>query len=364
MRAHLIHRATWLSLPLVLALPAHAQTDAPAQPAAPAPTPAPAVPNVGDLVKPAAEAPGFEALGKSGSDISYPGSVRTLAAGVLNGLDQNGDFNTGLAFQFSPYLLANGHDLDGKTYRRDQMLARFSLTAATAKAAESEKGLSASLGFTWMPIAGDDPYGDDTLATCVHKALVDAVDPDADTISGSTNDKLKACNDDFEKKGKVNIQLGGAAIFFSPTGKTNDLTAKGVYATAVARYTLPARNMSLVAAAAYRSHEPVPDPATKGAFFERNRLSLGGRLVFGNGKTSIFGVEAAYQRADYNHGTTGRDDYVTYVGSVSVKMSDDLWVNFRAGGSSGHRRDGNPGFFGTSLTWGSKPAIKAPGAGN
>jgi len=189
--------------------------------------------------------------------------------------------------------------------------------------------------------------------------IADHLPPDADEIPPELVAIAQKCNDDFDKRGKLNVQIGGAGIFFSPTGKTNDLTAQGIYGSGVVRYTLPGQDLSLVGAVAYRTNEAVPDPATKGAFLSRDRLSVGGRLVFGSANTWMLGVEAAYQRADYSGSAGGRDDYATYVAAVDVKVGDDLWVNFKAGGSSGHRRDGNPAFFGTSLTWGAKPTIQS-----
>lgn len=335
-----------------LAMPAHGQSKDKQE----------RIPDWGTLLG-AADAPAFDALGKAASDVSTPTTGRDVIAGLLNGMDQNGDFTSGIAIQFSPLLVLQGRSLTPRDYVANQSFARFNLTVATARSADDEKGLLASAGFVWTPVAGDDPYGDRQLVDCLTAWVEEKPDlpadiqPGANPPSEDSRAQLQRCRDTFTNKAKFNLQIGFAGVFFSPTGKTDDLRGQGIFGNGTLRYELPRSKLSVTTTVAYRTNEPTPDPKQQGAFLTRDRLSAGARLSFGTLGKSAFGIEAVYQNADYGS-LVGKDNYATYVGTLSWRISDALWLNLKAGGSSGKRLDGNAAFFGTSLSWGSEPAIK------
>src|SRR6266571_2396791 len=63
------------------------------------------------------QSPAFSVLGVTPEKVNTPGSLRELALGVLQGLDENGNFQSGLAIDINPFMLSQGETLSLNTYR-------------------------------------------------------------------------------------------------------------------------------------------------------------------------------------------------------------------------------------------------------
>jgi hypothetical protein len=358
-----------------------------------------------DVITP--DAPGFVALGIAQNDVVHPESPKRLAVGLLNGLDQNGNFQNGVAFQFSPALLFAGDDISNYRYNKNralQRLTRLEIMAAVAKGSGDDKAARAALGFTWRLFDTGDPYTRRGLLDCFSEiASEEDVAPDepAQTPStggtkpsgggvatpGTSAPKRKTVAECREQNlpsrfGAHSLQVGFAPLFVSASGKTDEFRSKGFAANAVLSVGLnrlfygadiqrepeevsstkpgerkvPAalrmtRGALLVIGATYRKEEPVPDPANKGKFIDRDRFNIGGRLLFGSLKSALFGGEVLYQRASYEGGL-GRDNYITYTATADIKIGENLWLGLALGGASGNRVAGNQGFIGTRMRWG------------
>ena len=57
------------------------------------------------------ESPAFAILGVTPDKITRPANGRELAFGILQGLDEKGNMQSGLAIDFSPYQLSLGQSL-------------------------------------------------------------------------------------------------------------------------------------------------------------------------------------------------------------------------------------------------------------
>jgi hypothetical protein len=349
--------------------------------------PAAKTPTFGDVAKDiiSPDAPGFDALGVTGSQVAHPETLKTLGMGLLNGLDPAGNAQTGIALQFSPAKLLAPSWVSYDNYVRDRgvrIAARFEIAAALVKGSDADKSSKATVGFVWRLIDTTDPYADTALNACINEAfgrvrpILRPIDMDDPKQVAEREALGKIYDTAAESCGKVaaprlasgmTLQVGFAPLFVSKTGKTGDFKGQGFAASGLFSIglgsmfgTKPAEMQTdnrFILGVTYRRRETVADPDNEGAFLERNRLNVGGRLLFGAFNGMIFGAEAAYQHARYSN--AGVDDYVTYAATAEVKVASNLWLGGSVGGSSGQRIGGGDVSAGVKLKWGflEKPTI-------
>jgi hypothetical protein len=411
-RLHLLAACSCLVL-LTAPITLHAQDTA--QPPAATPAPAAAKPAksddeikfgsvLGKLISP--DSPGFIALGVAASDVAHPETPKKLALGILNGLDQNGNFQNGFAVQFSPALLFGGRNITLQRYQTDlgtRLWTRLDIAAAVSKGSDKDKSARATIGFVWTPVNLGDPYANIPMSRCFGTALRELTTTDG-TIPSSgpilqpppedddfdrdvarstafaklAAPKIQACIDKHlvKRSRTLSLQVGFSPVFVSETGNTGDFKGKGYAASGLfsigidrllGRKKPDATKDSdaspldgqLILAVNYRTQELTPDPANEGKFLERDRFNAGGRLLFGALDSYLFGIEAMYQNADYRLG--GRDNYVTYAASLDFRIADNLWLGANLGGSSGNRVGGSQTFIGTRFRAGfnQKPTLES-----
>ncbi len=94
--------------------------------------------------------PAFAILGLSPENVARPATVGEFTASILNGVDANGNLQTGVAIDTSPYLLLRGDQLTIRDYNDNPLkrwLARTQLSLATAKgSSDDDKALLAAVG--------------------------------------------------------------------------------------------------------------------------------------------------------------------------------------------------------------------------
>lgn len=131
-----------------------------------------------DLAVP--ESPAFAVLDLTPQSVVRPTSPRELATALLNGVDRNGHFQTGIALEVDPYLLY-ARDLELSTYRQgrfniQRLIARSQISLATTKGASSDdKSVRLSLGASITPVDYGDPRLDTELLDCIDRAQVAAL---------------------------------------------------------------------------------------------------------------------------------------------------------------------------------------------
>ncbi|HZI49982.1 MAG TPA: hypothetical protein VFD75_19440, partial [Pyrinomonadaceae bacterium] len=87
------------------------------------------------------ESPAFTVLGFTPNTVVRPASPKAFATSLLNGLDQNGNFQSGLAFDLTPFMLVNGENITIKDYNDHyltRLLSRTQFSFATTKGASSD----------------------------------------------------------------------------------------------------------------------------------------------------------------------------------------------------------------------------------
>jgi hypothetical protein len=113
------------------------------------------------------ESPAFTVLGLTPQTVTRPASPRELATSLLNGVDQHGNFQSGLALDLAPYLLFAGDQLGLRDYQRSRklrLLTRFQTSFATTKgASEDDKSTRLALGFHATLWDRGDPRLDNEL---------------------------------------------------------------------------------------------------------------------------------------------------------------------------------------------------------
>ena len=154
-----------------------------------------------DLTVP--ETPAFYALGLTPESVSRPASPRELAADLLNGLDENGNFQTGIALATVPYLLFAGDRLTIQKYRENEgfswirLAARSQLSVATTKGTDSDdKAMRAALGIRVVPYDLGDPRQHRDLDACFAEIALPPEPTESDTLE--EREKKFKLNEEFK----------------------------------------------------------------------------------------------------------------------------------------------------------------------
>ncbi len=126
-----------------------------------------------DLAVP--DSPAFAVLGLNPNDVERPSSPREFATSLLNGVDANGNFQTGVAIETAPYLVFYGKETTITDYQSNyytQFLSRAMLSFATAKGATDEdKAVRLAVGLRFTPWDDGDPRMDGGLIDCLKSAV-------------------------------------------------------------------------------------------------------------------------------------------------------------------------------------------------
>ena len=290
--------------------------------------------------------PATDALGLSPETVSNPSTPRELASDLINGVDQNGVLQHGLALETAPFRLL-GLNTNLRDYRGtgegdvNAMLRRwiynFSVSVATSKATDKSDAVQLALGFkeVFYESADHDPYRSPVLDQAFRAAAgrVDFPDnldnPDVALPSSVPDSASKAWGDavaDFNKnKWQGTIWTGSIApTWSSDSGQLSDLNSTGFTAWTTAAYGTKNLmqngvgsdpiNLQLIVEARYRQNELVLDPNNKSHMATQNSFIMGGRLRLGTPSFNGF-AEGAYVRVW--HGLNGDGD--AWRGAVGVQ---------------------------------------------
>lgn len=331
-----------------------------------------------DLTVP--ESPAFTVLGVTPETVVRPTTPREFASSLLNGLDQNGNFQTGVAFDAVPFLVFFGNDTNLYDYKRSAMtrfLSRTQLSFATAKGVtDDDKSTRLALGLRMTLWDSGDPRLDRALQTC-YKDETDKLfaaggdfddpiplDPTErdEEISRREKifaDKTEPC-DDTARKRNWNASswiVGLAPSWISETGSTSNFRWNGGgFWTSVAygfeQVQALKDNSQLIFHARYRNNEIVPDADTEGLFFSQDSLYFGSRLRVSPGKkaSSILSFEGVFLRSRRDNNEY--DNSSRYSLGLEQRLANNIWFALSLGGHSGREDGTNQTFVTTSFKWG------------
>lgn len=313
-------------------------------------------------------APGFALLGVSGETISTPEQLKTFGIALIDGLNDDGDTEKGLGIQFSLVELLAPESASFKNYSDSKKgywtraKARFLINAALAQAQGDEHpdAMRSAIGFTWVPFDTTDPFANKALNSCMSLFKRTRPIPDLSDEGGYKDSELQAWYKDCREKNTrtpsdgITSQIGFAKTFFSDSGKTSDFKSSGFGVNGVLSiglngffkgYTKNAQGVDthksgsldsrLILGALYREKEYVANPDDDTQFINRNRFSFGGRILLGNDKKFIFGMELLRNRASYTTGTV--DNYTSYTATSDIKIAKNLWITISYSDTSGKK---------------------------
>lgn len=184
------------------------------------PTPAPLDLKAGNLDLAVPEAPAFTVLDLTPESVVRPATPREAAISLLNGVDRDGNLQTGLAVDTAPYLIARANGPNPMTladYRANygqRVLARLGVSLATVKGSDdADESVRVALGFRAVPLDYGDPRNDPELLKCllkVQKAALAVISDDAPWQSPVLEDmfgvKMSAMRDSTAEQRRKKIE--------------------------------------------------------------------------------------------------------------------------------------------------------------
>lgn len=327
------------------------------------------------------ESPAFTVLGVTPSTVVRPGSPKAFASSILSGLDQNGNFQSGLAFDLTPYMLFNGENITIRDYNEHyltRLLSRTQFSFATIKGSSADDTatrVAAGVNFTIWDKGDPRIYhperGDDDVLQCFANSLqlpppIAPGTPQAtiDQINAgnkATNDQLAdACRD---RARKANWNRSSWIIAYAPSWitKTGDPDSGykwngGAAWTSVAYgfegISALERIAQLILHARYRSRERVPDPVNGGTFLTQNSSFFGARFRAGSPKFGL-NFEDTFIRTRVLGGRTDNLNRLSI--GVEARITDNLYFVITSGGNLGADNGQNRGFVLSSFKYGFNP---------
>src|SRR5262249_47786630 len=106
-----------------------------------------------DLAVP--ESPAFAVLGITPQSVTRPTSPRSFATSLLNGLDEKGNFQAGLAIDVAPYLLLAGPALTLEDYQRNRFIRFLGLDHGVGHLAYMRPLKIGGSTLVWLKQGGD-----------------------------------------------------------------------------------------------------------------------------------------------------------------------------------------------------------------
>jgi len=323
-----------------------------------------------DLAVP--DSPALVILGLTPQTIIRPTSPREFATSLLNGVDQNGNFQTGVALDTAPYLLFAGRQLTIDRYRDSRLtrvFARTQLSFATNKgASEADKSVRLALGLHLTFWDQGDPRMDGDLTECFNKSLNFVGGPISPTMSPEDREKeiakreaalkplAEACREKARKKNwnRSSWVFGAAPSWSSTTGRTGDMRWNGGAVWTSLAYGFRGvpvleEKAQLIVHGRYRTSEQVPDPNVKGQFFKQNSGLVGARFRIGSPDFAA-SVEGVFLHATVAAKPTENSYRLSF--GAEHKVAENLWFALSLGGEGGRRGGNNTVFVLSAFKWG------------
>lgn len=331
-----------------------------------------------NLDRPIAAAPAFTALDLSPETISTPDSVRDFAAGVLSGVDRDGNLQNGYAVQIAPFRLL-GVNPDLIDYRQKtfggwatRVLYNTGLSIATTNAADDDDEIRLALGLEATLIDTQEEKILNALAVAQDQALSDRprrrAKESIEAFEARLNEWAAQVNTNYhEARNRVlNTHYNGfklsaayAPTWLSETGKFGDLTWDGSSTWVTTswqwyvngsdaddgkigreRSTQPLiSEFELLGHLRYQQGKQVVDPSDQLRTAEQDMLIAAVGLRFGNSDWHAM-VEASYLR--FFDGLEGEGDGFRIGGGFERRLAENLWFAMQAGhdfGSGGSDED-------------------------
>lgn len=333
------------------------------------------------------DAPAFAILGVSPSSIVHSGSTNDFALSLLNAVDDEGRLQTGLAYDFSPYMTFVGRQVtlaDYQQSRAARFLTNTRLSFATTRAGDGDdESGRIGAGLRLTPWRLNDRRLDADYNQCLGNALSDALSsqpPPPPLPRSATQEEIDAAEVSWAEQALKSLSLiacesmapaeGGFTIGVAKAWQGreegfDDLSAsKGsAWATLsvpIALDRIPGfeGSLQLSIQGQYDEGELVEVDSLPGAIIRQDvsTLATSLRLPEGDlGMLSDFSLNLEGRFVDADRDSGAQDDrfevYVLQARFRVLDLSESVWLNFSLGQTRG-REDGGETFGGLSLGWG------------
>jgi hypothetical protein len=354
------------------------------------------------------ESPAFTVLGLTPETVTRPTSPRQFATSLLNGVDTSGNFQSGLALDFVPYLLLAGDQSTLRDYQTRYVTRLFSRSqfsfATTKGASDDDKSMRLALGLNLTLWDRGDPRTDEELMTCLstmklprpptqlepelleeppssadprefaeqQKRYNEAVKRFGERLKLYTADnarfeseKLEAiefnngvssrCRDESRKRNwnRSSWTIAAAPSWISTTGQTkNFIWNGGGFWTSLAYgfEGIPGLKdrSQLILHGRYRNNEQVPDPDSAGNFFSQNSAFFGSRFRHGS---PTFNGSFEYTFLRTRLAGKASDNSARLSLGFERRIAGDTWFTLSLGGETGRADGKNNGFVLSSFKW-------------
>lgn len=320
-----------------------------------------------DLAVP--ESPAFTVLGLTPQTVTRPNTPLEFASTLINGVDQNGNFQTGIAIDTAPYMLFAGNDLTLFQYSHSaiaRFLARSDLSFATTKGAnEADKSVRTSVGVRLTLWDRGDPKTDQVLIKCFDDNLKFDFpippSPTPDDLKRIDQEKAKLetaaqkCRVESRKRNwnATSWIVAAAPVWIAPDGTTGALRLDGGGLWSSLAYgfeQMPGlkQHAQLIIHGRLRNNESVPDPNNKGSFLRQNSTIIGGRLRFGS-ENFNGNFEGAYIAKRLQSKLEDKS-YRLAVGAER-QLATNLWINLSVARDSSSAANKSHLSFLSNLNW-------------
>jgi hypothetical protein len=339
------------------------------------------------------DSPAFTFLNVTPQTISRPTTPRDFATTLLNGVDENGNFQNGIAMDFSPYLIWANSRVTLQSYRDNpirRVAARTTVSFGTTKGtSDTDKSTKLAVGIRAVLWDQADPRTSKALDTCfeievnsidyqtaLRKALAkgppnleegtkSAKFPEATTqatkLVGAYMTKCRqfVAEENWSASSWI---VGAATGWTSATGVTNDMTQAGVGAWTTIAFRLGRdpmkdpekikkitainfddpdelkhnRQAQILFHGRFRNKEVAPDPnsTAKNATREQNSRTAGGQFRYGTFSTNFL-TEGLYQHIIPAGAPPKPENTFRYSLGLEHRLSDKLWITATFGGDRG-----------------------------
>ncbi|HEY3580204.1 MAG TPA: hypothetical protein VGK82_06650 [Pyrinomonadaceae bacterium] len=328
-----------------------------------------------DLAVP--ESPAFTVLGLTPQTVIRPATPKEFVSSLLNGLDEHGNVQTGLAFDAVPFLVFGGDTISLYDYNHSyltRVLSRTQTSFATTKGTgDKDKSVRLALGLHMTLWDRGDPRTDKELFKCydrveqqINKDVVDFMinkgvkDPGFASFLAEQKTRFKTVTDQCDVEARERnwkssaIVIGAAPSWISPTGTSDNFrwNGGGVWASLAYGFdglTGLQRNSQLIFHARFRSNEQVPYPDHAGNFFTQKSSFVGSRLRLGDPDTNL-SFEGVYIRL--KRPGQAWDNSYRFLAGLERRVAQNIWFQLSVGKDSGRGDGNNKAFIKGTFNWG------------
>jgi hypothetical protein len=300
--------------------------------------------------RPIPESPAFTALGLTTETVTRPSSPRELATSLMNGLDTQGNFKSGIALDFAPFQIFAGKGVTLEDYRNDwttRFLFNSQVSFATAKGVtDDDKSFRAALGFHFTFFDEGDPRRNTNITAAYSNFAAKHPLPrpnpfgDPDKAVSDYISKSQADFDLFQQElaelrkrtwSQSSWTMALAPTFASDTADSDGLKFEGLQGWTAYAYGFKSKMLEskaqLIVNARFRLHEFVYDETTKALLYKEDSVLAGARLRFGlpdfNGS-----IEGAYMRT---WSPVGNDHSYRVSLAIERKIAPNVWLTISGG---------------------------------